>query len=185
MDRCRALVLVAVVLGLAACGNAGSGREQPTGQAGPPKGEKVAATGAPKTAAGGQPALPNPCSLVSKAEIEKVAKQPVLQEAQQGTCLNRGNQPGSTLVVSMAVTPLPSKSPQALDAVAQAVAGLVPGASREPLPGVGDDARIVRSEVVSLLFVKTGDRYLTISVAGSDDPLAVLKTLATHALQRL
>jgi len=180
VDRARALLVVIVMLGLVACGDARSGR---AGQDGPPKDGTAAGVGAPKT--GEQPALANPCALVGKAEIEQVAKQPVIQETQQGTCMSRSGQPGSQLVVSMAVAPLPSTSPQALDAVAQAVAGLVPGASREPLPGVGDDARIVRSELVTLLFVKSGDRYLTVSVTGSDDPLAVVTTLATRALTRL
>lgn len=176
MDRCRALLMVAAVaLGLAGCGDGRSGREQPAGQADSP-GEAAAAAA---------PVLADPCSLVTKAEVEGVVRQAVVQEAQQGTCLHRGDQPGSTFVTAMTVAGLPSKSPGALGAVAEAVAGLVPGAKGEPVPGVGDDARVVRTDLVTLLFVRSGDRYLTVSVTGSDDPVAAAKALALRAIERL
>ncbi|MGH8902200.1 MAG: hypothetical protein ACRDYA_11090 [Egibacteraceae bacterium] len=177
MDRCRALLMIiAVVLGLAACGDAGAGREQPNGQARPPRTARVTAT---------TPVQTDPCALLTKAEVEGIVRQPVIQEVQEETCTHRGGQPGSKLVTAMTVAPLPAKSPDALDAVARAVGGLVPGAVVEPLAGVGDDARAVKSQLVTLLFVKSGDRYLTISVTGSDDPLSAARALVMQALPRL
>ncbi|MGH3927094.1 MAG: hypothetical protein ACRDTT_30210 [Pseudonocardiaceae bacterium] len=180
LDRCRVLLtVIAVAFGLAACGEAGTGREQPTGQARPPK----SASAAP-VQVGGRP-LANPCALLTKAEVESIVRQPVVQETQEDTCAHRGAQPGSKLVTAMTVAPLPAKSPDALDAVARAVGGLVPGAVVEPLAGVGDDARAVKSQPVTLVFVRSGDRYLTVSVAGSDDPLTAARALVMQALPRL
>jgi hypothetical protein len=178
-------MVIAVILGIAACGDSRSGREQPTEQAKPSRNERTETTAAGQTRLGAWPAVADPCGLVTKAEVEGLAKQPVIQETRKGTCLHRGGQPGSKVAASMTVAALQATSPQALDVVARTVAGLVPGAAGEPIRGVGDDARIVRSELVTFLFVKSGDRYLTVSVAGFDDPLAAAKTLATHALQRL
>lgn len=184
MDRCRALLMtIAVALGLAACGDAGAGREQPTGQVRPPE-NASAATSAPVQTGGGRQ-LANPCALLTKAEVEGILKQPVIQEAQEGICMHRGGQPGSKLVTAMTVAPLPATSPDALDAVARAVGGLVPDAAVEPLAGVGDEARVVKSQLVTLLFVRSGDRYLTISVAGFDDPLTAARALVMQALPRL
>jgi hypothetical protein len=170
---CGFLLSAVIVLGLCACSSSSSDRKASDQKAASPNAGSTSST---QSSAAGSGDLPEPCSLVTQAEVETAlgkgaSMSPVFNERiGMKECRLKPAAPGKIEVVIIVVHPAVS-----FDAVKKVM--LPPSSDGKSLSGMGDDGFVGRAVGYN---VRKGSRYVQVFGAVTNDDAANDK--ATHYL---